>query len=532
MTKVVAIGLDGLELSQAERLMAAGKMPALRSLRERGMTARLEHGPAGRTGLAWEQFASGLDPEQAHRTSAVEFDPATYEVWQEDARFTPFWEGLGVRTLVFDPPYVALNLAPTTRGIVAWGAHDPGTSFAARPESLGRHVPPYPSHPWTYAVPWSSEARCREMGESFVEALRLRTKAACEMLEQEDDWDLFVVVAGEPHSATEGLWHGVDPDHPASSHPSAAAARKSFEDTYVALDDLVAAVVAAAGDDVCVVAFAMGGMGPNESDVASMFLLGELLHRQAFGSPRAESPAVWHDLPADELTIPEGSSWENTVAGTFPVSGSRAVLALKAVTGRLPSSVQGSLHGLAEKLRKRGSAPVAARHHSISWMPVTRYQDEWREMRAFALPSFYDGRVRVNLEGREAAGTVAGSEYATVCDEIETVVKALRDPRTGEPVVAFVERYEGDDPLAMRSDEADLVVVWQGVFNGFTHPELGRIGPVPFRRTGGHTGPYGTAVITGPGIEPGDIGILSSFAIAPMIGRLLADAPAMEKSAL
>ena len=128
--RVLAIGLDGLEASFVERLMAEGEMPALSELARRSARFRLDHGPAQRTGLAWEHVASGLSPEDGDRWAAVEFDPATYTAWQEGARFTPWWEGIGRRVVVFDTPYVDLRRAPSTRGIVGWGAHDPGTLTA------------------------------------------------------------------------------------------------------------------------------------------------------------------------------------------------------------------------------------------------------------------------------------------------------------------------------------------------------------------------------------------------------------------
>ena len=84
--RVLVIGLDGLEVTLAERLMAAGEMPALTALRQRAARFLLDHGPAQRTGLAWEHVASGRSPDEARRWAAVEFDPATYAAWQEGAR--------------------------------------------------------------------------------------------------------------------------------------------------------------------------------------------------------------------------------------------------------------------------------------------------------------------------------------------------------------------------------------------------------------------------------------------------------------
>jgi hypothetical protein len=66
------------------------------------------------------------------------------------------------------------------------------------------------------------------------------------------------------------------------------------------------------------------------------------------------------------------------------------------------------------------------------------------------------------------------------------------------------------------------VVEWNACTAAFEHPTLGLVGPLPFRRTGGHTGPSGFAFIEGKGFEPGDLGVASSFDVAATIAGLLA----------
>jgi len=167
----------------------------------------------------------------------------------------------------------------------------------------------------------------------------------------------------------------------------------------------------------------------------------------------------------------------------------------------------------------RSTLPVG--YMPLDWQPGTWYRPWWPKMRAFALPSFYDGRIRVNLRGREARGVVDIAEYAVICDEIEDLLWACVDPRTGEPVVEAVERVAAADAPDLSSCGADLAVVWRGEANCCDHPQHGRIGPLPYRRTGGHTGPYGYAAISGPRIVPGDYGVASSFDVAPTILDLL-----------
>jgi predicted AlkP superfamily phosphohydrolase/phosphomutase len=142
-------------------------------------------------------------------------------------------------------------------------------------------------------------------------------------------------------------------------------------------------------------------------------------------------------------------------------------------------------------------------------------------MRAFALPSFYDGRIRINLRGRERHGVVEPSRYEETCRELEALLRECRDPRTGEPAVEAIDRAWTRDPLGLTGSEADLLVVWRGVAAALEHPRLGLVGPVPLRRTGGHTGPHGMAYIAGPGVEPGARGVRSSFDVVPTIVELL-----------
>jgi hypothetical protein len=141
----------------------------------------------------------------------------------------------------------------------------------------------------------------------------------------------------------------------------------------------------------------------------------------------------------------------------------------------------------------------------------------------FALPSFYDGRVRIHLAGRERDGMITLPQYQAACDKVEALVRTCRDWRTGEPIVDHVERFGDGNPLALDESASDLVIVWRGASLGFDHPEHGRIGPLPYRRTGGHTGPYGMAFIGSDRVRPGDYGVRSSFDVVPTIVELLGE---------
>jgi hypothetical protein len=507
--RVLAIGLDGYEESLGREMMAAGELPALSLLRAESARFLLDHGPAQRTGLAGEHVSTGLAPEAANRWAAVHFDAGTYTVWQEGTRLQPFPARLRARTVVFDATYFDLDRAPQVRGLVGWGGHDPGVPLSARPAELVQELTgrfgSYPANEFIYGHVWPSAERTRQMGERLARAADTRSRAARWLLaERLPDWDLALVVVSEPHSVIEGLWHGVDASHPLHGLPSAEPARQGLLSVYRAVDRLVGDL-ASAFPDAALVVFSMGGMGPNRSDVPSMVLLPELMYRHAFGRPCLRQPAGWREVSGSGPHMGEDDNWANVV--NFHLPSSRPNLARRLVA-RLRNG------------RGAGSGPL---HLPIRWMPAAHYQTHWRSMRAFALPSFYDGRIRVNLAGRERKGMVPVSQYENVCAEIETLLRECRDAATGEGVVDYIERPERRNPLTLGPTDSDLVVVWKGSACAFDHPRLGRIGPVPFRRPGGHTGRFGMAYIRSAAIEAGDRGVRSSFDVVPTLVELLGE---------
>jgi hypothetical protein len=527
--RIVAIGLDGLEVTYAERLMAGGQMPELAALRRRAARFLLDHGPAQRTGLAWEHVASGRSPESARRWAAVEFDPATYSVWQEGARFVPWWTTLPRQVLVFDTPYVDLRRTPATQGIVGWGAHDPGAPFAGRPRAVlqefRRRFGAYPSQ-WTYGTPWPSPSRTREMGRALSGALETRTRAARWLSgERLPDWDLFIAVTGELHGAIEGLWHGIDAAHPLHKHPSAPEAAGALSAIHRALDRMVGELVRAS-DPAAVVAFTMGGMGSNHSDVQSMVLLPELLYRHAFGVPLLTVPAASTQSPFDVPYLAEHETWGGVARSWLPAAPAKPRLlydAARSFVRRRPA-VKAALTGVRVAAAAWRAARARRLVQRVDWQPAARYAPYWSRMPAFALPSFYDGRIRINLKGRERHGMVELSHYEATCRELESLLRDCRNPLSGAPAVESIERPWTRDPRSLTSSESDLLVVWRGVATAVEHPRLGLVGPVPLRRTGGHTGRHGMAYVAGDGIPAGDRGVRSSFDVVPTIVELLGGA--------
>ncbi len=518
MRRVLAICLDGYEVSLAEDLMSAGCLPAMSRLARDSARFHLDHGAALRTGLAGEHVATGLSPEDAGRHAAVHFDPNTCQAWQEGTSRAPFAAVLPLRTVVFDPPYFDLDAAASVRGIVNWGAHDPGVPAGSRPADLLAEVRQtfgdYPARPWIYGLPWSSPAASRSMGADLTRAVEMRARIARWLLEERlPDWDLALITVSEAHSAIEGLWHGVDASHPLHQAASAPAAGEGVRAVYRAIDALVESL-ARRFPDAAVVVFSMHGMGPNRSDPASMLLLPELLYRRRFGRPLFARQGSGCTRLRGQVALREGETWRAWVEAGFDDGGCMSRL------HRAPAGLTRRLQRAADRCLGRNLPPPHAERRPISWMPASRYTRYWRSMDSFALPSFYDGRVRVNLAGREAWGRVRHSDYLAELDAVTCLVAECRDVVTGEGVIEAVERPCAANPAEAVETDADLVFVWNGAPTGFEHPDLGRIGPVPYRRTGGHTGGFGFAYVRAPGTEAGERGVRSAFDVVPTLVEL------------
>jgi hypothetical protein len=494
--RVMMVGLDGFELSLAERMMAEGRLPAMRKLQEESAFVLLDHGPAKRTGLAWEHVSSGLAPEAIARWSSVAFDPDTYAVRQMGAVTTPFPALLDRKCVVFDPPYFRLEMAPDVRGITCWGAHDPGTSKRSRPASLIEEMETrfgrYPAEEWIYGWCWPSEDRSRRMAQDTPRALESRTDHILWLFgERLPDWELGIVAAGEYHSAIESMWQGVDPDHPLHELPSAAACRAGVERVYEAGDRMIARLQERF-TDTDFVFFSMHGMGRNQADAIVMALLPELLHRHYIGEIGLGA-SRWPTTSNGTPVITSDLRWEEEVG-----------LAMDPAVRN---------YSLSDRIGARIRRTLVPEEPALEWMLATRYRKFWPRMPAFSLPSYYDGQIRLNIKGRERNGMVAPEDYDSVCDEVETLLRECRDTATGEPVVGEIQRF--DKVMERSRFQADMMVEWKGFPLGITHPRLGQIGPVPYKRTGGHTGKTGVAWFHGEGFRAGHYGTRSAFDIVP-----------------
>jgi predicted AlkP superfamily phosphohydrolase/phosphomutase len=78
ITKVVVVGLDGLEPKIVDRLLARGELPNLARLRAQGGYGRVATTTPAQTPVAWSTFATGVNPGGHGIFDFLRRDPATY----------------------------------------------------------------------------------------------------------------------------------------------------------------------------------------------------------------------------------------------------------------------------------------------------------------------------------------------------------------------------------------------------------------------------------------------------------------------
>ena len=143
--RLLVVGWDGATFDLLDPLMAAGRLPHLRALRERGSEAWLESTIVPISSAAWAAASTGKNPGGTGVYSFFEPVPDSYDVRLIDSRSnraTPIWRSLsrrGLRSIVWGTPVTyppepidGLLVAGMLAPFEADYAHPPGTAQRLR----------------------------------------------------------------------------------------------------------------------------------------------------------------------------------------------------------------------------------------------------------------------------------------------------------------------------------------------------------------------------------------------------------------
>ncbi len=522
--RVIAIGIDAAAPTLIEKWIGEGRLKNISRLWHEGAHARLKNYESYTAETPWTTFLTGCAPEKTGFWGPVKYHADNYGISKEGAydfgEYKPFFAlGEAYRVIAFDMPQMRLCEEINGLQVLAWGAHSPQTDSGSLPPSLLEELKKkHGEHPCLH----KDNAEVWQDGEldwamtAMLTGIDRRAKI-CTDLMQREPWDLLVTVFSESHSAGHMYWHLSQPDHPLYNFCKQDG-RDPMIEIHEAIDEAIGRICDAAPDGTRVVVYSAHGMEANTMDVPSMFLLPELLYRYSFpGKAAIAKGSMGGELPPVEELFRGQRHW------------AREIWARKEDWNplrRLARKHPGRARKFFPIEQWFGSGDGPAHPSSFSeetrFIPATWYSNMWPKMTAFALPSFSNGYVRVNLRGREPNGIVDPVDYNKVLDEVSEHLRALINPRTGKNVVEHLIRTrqsaEDRDP---KLPDADMVVTWdREPADVVDSPAFGRIGPVPFRRGGSHTA-AGFVAIGGPGIPQGELQLGHAVDLAPTILHLM-----------
>ncbi|NET33914.1 MAG: nucleotide pyrophosphatase [Cyanothece sp. SIO1E1] len=527
---VIAIGLDSAQPALLERWMSQGHLPNLSRLREQGAYGRLKSTiKHHRAELPWTTFLTGVSAEKTGYWGPISYDPkirglidnGIYAGAYDFAEYPPFYAlGNDYQVAVLDMPQTKIHEQVNGVQVLAWGAHAPMSPSHSEPSSLLQEMTDqYGPHPLLHrdAIDWRFKHETDVFKEGLKTGLRRRAEI-CQNLLQKEKWDLLLTIFSETHAAEHFMWHLSQP-HPLNNFDAfkGASAGDPMLEVFKAADKAIGEILEKVPDDTNVIVFSAHGMSGNNMDLPSNVFLPELLYRWNFPGkkgivgksgkiekikPRNADQRVW----TAELWYlrhepnPIKRFFREHVHPKFYYP-----LRLETLSGK----------SYPTDLNRKPSA--------VHWLPASWYEPVWPKMKAFALPSYSEGRIRINLQGRETDGIVPASNYKAVCDEICQILYRVEDGRTGKPLVKKIEctQQSAADQNPKLSD-ADLIIHWRDTpTDTAMSPDYGRIGPVPFNRAGGHYS-SGFLLAKGPGIEPNsDISNGKTLDLTPTILNLM-----------
>jgi predicted AlkP superfamily phosphohydrolase/phosphomutase len=473
--KVLVIGLDGVTFDLLGPWIEAGELPNLQRLMRQGSWGKLRTTLPPISSSSWSSFLTGVNPGKHGLVDFVYPGADSYKVAMVNAtsrRTRALWNWINDAGLK-----VGLLGIPTTYPT------EPVDGFM-----ISGFLAPGPDSAWAYP-PALKQELLAELGEfrlapderyrstrwldrfldDLTASVENRTQAALYLMRTKP-WDLFAVVYWDTDMVQHETWRLLDPSHPRYDPAEAAAHHEKILAFHRKVDADVGRLLAEAGteEETLVIVMSDHGFGPAHS----FFLTNNWLASKGLLKFKS-GPATAFKRLLFRL-------------GYTPLRMFRITKAL-------------GLGSLRRKVRFQQKAGLVNRMF-LSFDDV-----DWSQTRAFSIGSF--GQVYINAVGIHPEGIVQpGQEYDQLKEWIVGEALALRDPRTGEPLVERVYRREEiySGPYVARTP--DLILQPRGwEYMAFGHADFGSNKLVePIIGLSGHHRLDGVVILAGAGARAGN----------------------------
>lgn len=423
--RVLAIGLDATEPTLIKQMIDDGSMPGLASLMKEGRWLSLKAPAHIGSASVWPTFATGTLPAQHGIYSEWNWRPSEMELERYHGRdLVPFWKTLddiGIPVGILDAPLTTTVGLKAGFEVSEWWSHD---LVLGRPQFGGdgveRVLNEHPTHPFVLdpqdSVQPNDPDGLRRLTASCIEGIRMRSSLAQRLINNSHP-EFALVVFPEAHHAGHQMWHTAVPDHPLYAGQRLFSAEPLLKHVYQEIDRQIAALVEEVGREAIVIVFSLHGM------------------KAAFGFPEF-LPQLLCAKGVSQVVTWKSQSWSERKR--------HLVTTAKKIAPR-------QVRQLYYKMAPRTAVKRFARSTMI---PVY----DWKKTRAFSSPSDQYGWIRINLEGREAKGTVPVNRYEETCDELELMLRQLKD-LDGQPLVDQVVR-DSVNGTRMCHRIPDLIAHW------------------------------------------------------------------------
>jgi len=477
--RLLVIGIDGATYDLLDPMIEHGLLPNLAALMKRGFRAGLRSTIPPNSAAAWATFMTGKNPGrhgvlrfQATRPTndlGTEFRPGAYTFFNSDSvAGRRVWDVIGAtgkRVAVMNVP---MTYPPgPINGIMITGLlTPPGAKDFTWPPEFAASLEGYQIEQ-PLATMGYSRAADRELIRSSLEILEQQGETALRLLAREP-WDFFFVCFTGTDRIQHRLWNHLEriKDEGGRMRDEATrnrrAADEDIEDAeffrenleryYGLLDATIGRLVEAAGEQANCIVLSDHGFGP------------------------APQRAVYRRALARQLGLEAGEG-----AGGF--YGLRAWL---------------ERHGILSGDRVRRFLVGARLRRVLSRLTrlaLRKEQEAWRSSRAYlVILHKYIGGIGINLAPSDP-------EYETLRQSLMARLTDVRDPDSGEPIIAAVWRRE-EIYHGPRIEVCPDVVFRLDVRYGLAHGESpggSLVTPKAFRSRGIHRD-EGILVVAGPDV--------------------------------
>lgn len=467
--RVMVLGLDGATWTLLRPWVEAGHLPNLATLMARGVHGELASTVPPYTAPAWTSFATGKGPGKHGIADFWRFSWQTCDrtpVNPQRVRPATFWSILSrqgwcvgvVNVPITYPPYpvngvmVSGMLTPSEAADYTY----PPTLKAELQSVIGDYA----------ANPHASMSRSEAFLKRAAYWVRQRERANQYLLDTRG-FDCFINVIQAPDPIQHQFWRMLDSNHPLYDEQQAARIAPLVLECYRAIDEVIGRRLDMLTSDARLFVLSDHGFGPAHKYFFVNRLLAEL-----------------------GLLV-----FESDTAGvrSSGVVGHTIIPTLSRVVRR--ADFFGLRHRLLDN-RQRES--IRNRLDRVAARPI-----DWSQTRAY-FAGLTSESIYLRVRGRDPGGLVEpGAEYEAVRDWIIQALLDLRDPETGEPVVAGAWRREEvyDGPYVDQLPDVVFSLEQRPYLPGEQLAAPAIIKPLPAIAGGGRHQPNGIFLAAGADIR-------------------------------